>query len=171
MKRKPPTFDVVGFDFGTKFGWAHLRVERGAVSRVDSGVWNLQPGKHQGGGMRFLACERYVKHCLITVRPEAVGYEAVARHMATDAAHIYGGFLAEVTKRCDEMEIPYSGYFPATLKKEATGSGRAEKSDVMVKLRRRFGLKTFKSDDEADAIAAALCVIRDLSLVDASLGE
>lgn len=55
-----------------------------------------------------------------------------------------------------KAEMPYVLVQPSTLKKFATGSGKAEKNTVMLQVFRRFGVEA-ANDNEADAIG--LCFL------------
>lgn len=115
----------LGIDPGTACGWAILD-EHG--NRIGSGVWDLSPQRHEGAGMRYLRLRHYLNDALNSVsRIDAVGYEEVARHAGTQAAHIYGGIVATVQTWCENANIPYSGVPVGTVKRTATGKGSASK--------------------------------------------
>ena len=40
---------------------------------------------------------------------DVVYFEEVRRHLGTDAAHVYGGFLAMLSAWCEKHSIPYQG--------------------------------------------------------------
>lgn len=73
------------------------------------------------------------------------------RHVSTDAAHAYGGFLATLTAWCEHHSIPYQGVPVGTIKKHATGKGNAGKEDVITSVRARGHAPV--DDNEADALA------------------
>jgi Holliday junction resolvasome RuvABC endonuclease subunit len=133
---------TLALDLGTKTGFAW-----GAGKVLQSGTVNFANGKYDGAGMRFLKFRRF----LDGFRPERVAYEAVRRHIGTDAAHIYGGLMATLTAWCEEHKVPYEGVPVQTIKKFATGAGNAGKEDVIAAVR-EWGFKP-KDDNEADAIA------------------
>ena len=81
----------------------------------------------------------------------ALYFEEVRRHVSTDAAHAYGGFLATLTAWCEHHQVPYQGVPVGTIKKHATGKGNASKDDVLSAMR---ALGHAPADDnEADALA------------------
>ena len=75
-----------------------------------------------------------------------VVYEEVRRPLGTDAAHIYGGLQATLTKWCEQYKVPYSPIPVATIKKFATGKGNASKQDMLDAANGRF-----TDDNECDA--------------------
>ncbi len=79
------------------------------------------------------------------------------RHAGTDAAHIYGGFLATLTAWCERESVAYQGVPVRTIKRFATGKGNAPK-DAMIAAVRARGFSP-ADDNEADAIAILLWAI------------
>lgn len=73
------------------------------------------------------------------------------RHVSTDAAHAYGGFLATLTAWCEHHQIPYQGVPVGTIKKHATGKGNAGK-DLVIAAMTALGHAP-ADDNEADALA------------------
>ena len=142
------TSTILALDLGTTTGWA-LRSPDGAIT---SGTQNFRPQRFEGGGMRFLRFKRW----LTELKAHADGidslhFEEVRRHVSTDAAHAYGGFLATLTSWCEHHQIPYQGVPVGTIKKHATGKGNASKDDMITAMRRLGHVPT--DDNEADALA------------------
>lgn len=142
---------TLALDLGTQCGWA---------CRYDgvlcSGVASFRPGRYEGGGMRFLRFGAWLDK-MHEIRPiGAVYFEEVRRHAGTDAAHVYGGFLAYLSAWCEQRKIPYSGVPVGTIKRHVTGKGNASKEAVIAAVAQRAKLVT--DDNEADAIALLLTV-------------
>lgn len=140
---------ILGIDPGTKCGWAVLQNGK----RIASGVFDLKPNRHEGGGMRFVRLERYLLEVLNTYDVHALGYELVRRHLGTDASHIYGGIQASLTRLCEERGLPYRGVPVGTVKRSFCGKGNANKTQMILEAEARFGIKC--CDNEADALAVA----------------
>jgi Holliday junction resolvasome RuvABC endonuclease subunit len=131
--------------------------------RLASGVWNLKPSRHEGGGMRFVRLRRYLCELLDANAGEVLlGYEEVRRHAGTDAAHIYGGIVAVVQSVCEERTIPYQGVPVGTIKRLATGKGNADKTAMVAAAVVRFWPVT--DDNEADALWCAAALDKELVL-------
>lgn len=142
---------ILALDLGTTTGWA-LRDRTG---RITSGSQSFKPQRFEGGGMRFLRFKTWLAELKMHADGiDALVFEEVRRHVSTDAAHAYGGFLATLTAWCEHHGIPYQGVPVGTIKKHATGSGRAGKDAVMAAVRRRGHAPA--DDDEADALALLL---------------
>ncbi len=135
---------ILALDLGTKTGWARQCPD----SELRSGMKNFAQGKFAGGGRRFQAFEEWL---LGFSGITEVVFEAVRRHMGTDAAHIYGGLLSILTKWCEQNGIPYQGVPVGTIKKFATGRGNAKKPE-MIAAAQSWGFKPV-DDNEADALA------------------
>jgi Holliday junction resolvasome RuvABC endonuclease subunit len=142
------TTTILALDLGTTTGWAL----RGSDGTITSGSTGFRPQRFEGGGMRFLRFKRWLAELKdMTGGINALYFEEVRRHVSTDAAHAYGGFLATLTAWCEHHQIPYQGVPVGTIKKHATGKGNASKDDVLSAMR---ALGHAPADDnEADALA------------------
>lgn len=135
---------ILALDLGTTMGWA-TKVRTGAIV---SGATNLEGGRFEGGGARFLRFNQWLE---LRVAPiDVCYYEEVRRHLSTDSAHIYGGFLAILHAFCEYRQIPYIGVPVGKIKKHATGRGNANKQ-AMIQAARDRG-HTPEDDNEADAL-------------------
>ena len=142
------TTTILALDLGTTTGWA-LRSSDGTIN---SGSTSFRPQRFEGGGMRFLRFKRWLAELKdMTGGIHALYFEEVRRHVSTDAAHAYGGFLATLTAWCEHHQIPYQGVPVGTIKKHATGKGNSSKDDVLSAMRALGHAPV--DDNEADALA------------------
>ena len=147
----PSTPSILALDLGTTTGWAVLT----GRCRILHGTAEFRPSRYEGGGMRYLRFGKWLDQTLeITGGVDAVYFEEVRRHIATDAAHVYGGLLATLTAWCEGQDIPYQGVPVGTWKRHACGKGNASKHEVIAAMRAR-GFEP-ADDNEADAIAILL---------------
>lgn len=164
---------VIAIDPGTNCGYAYA--DDGKVHVEQSGVWDLKPRRHEGGGMRYLRVKTLLRELLglyswkdpgVTekVGKCAVFYEEVRGHKGTDAAHIYGGIVATIASLCEEHGIPYQGIPVGTIKKRATGKGNANKQAMIEAACEQFGPVT--DDNQADALHLLVCGLEDLGIYD-----
>ncbi len=149
MTRSPEHIaSILALDLGSTTGWAVCN----GRCRVLYGTAEFRPSRFEGGGMRYLRFGKWLDQTLeIAGGVDAVYYEAVRRHLGTDASHVYGGLLATLTAWCEGQSIPYSGVPVGTWKRHACGKGNASKDDVIAAMCER-GFKP-ADDNEADAIA------------------
>jgi len=145
---------VLALDLGTTAGWA-MRLADGSIV---SGTMTFRPGRYEGGGMRYLRFRSWLDH--LEAGAKGIGsvcFEEVRRHAGTDAAHIYGGFLAHLTAWCELNHIPYQGVPVGTIKRHVAGKGNANKDAVIAAVQAR-GFNP-EDDNEADALAILLWAI------------
>ena len=150
----PVSGAILALDLGTTTGWA-LQPSDGPAT---SGTASFRPTRYDGGGMRFLRFLNWLKQIrAYSGRIEAVYFEEVRAHAGTDAAHIYGGFLATLTAWCEQQVVPYQGVPVGVIKHFIAGRGNAGKDVVMDAVRGRGCHPA--DDNEADAIAILLWAI------------
>jgi hypothetical protein len=143
-------------DLGSRTGWA-LHDDGATVS----GTLEFRSGRFEGGGMRYLRFRHWLgevaaktsKAALVAGGPglDAVYFEEVRAHAGTDAAHVFGGFLATLTAWCEQRGVAYQGVPVGTIKRHIEGKGNAGKDDVIAAVR-ALGFKPC-DDNEADALA------------------
>ena len=122
-----------------------------------SGTWNLKlRPKIDPPGLRLARFDSYLGQAihLHSVIPELVAYEEVCHHSSYKAAHLYGAFIGILQLRCYQADIECRGYPVGTIKKFATGNGRASKED-MILAAEKFACREIGDDNEADAICIA----------------
>ena len=142
---------VLALDLGTTTGFA-LRTRD---DHITSGTLAFRNDRWEGGGMRFLRFRQWLtetKHVASGI--DHVVYEQVRRHIGTDSAHAYGGWLAILTAWCEHHAIPYEGVHVGTIKRFATGRGNADKAAMVAAMQAR-GFHP-ADDNEADALALLL---------------
>ena len=145
---------LLALDLGTTTGCA-MKLADGTVV---SGTMAFRPGRYEGGGMRYLRFRSWLD--ALDASANGVGtvyFEEVRRHAGTDAAHLYGGFLAHLTAWCELRKTPYLGVPVGTIKRHVTGKGNAGKDAVIAAIRAR-GFAP-QDDNEADALAILLWAI------------
>jgi Holliday junction resolvasome RuvABC endonuclease subunit len=148
----------LALDLGTKTGWAIGSSPIGVIS----GTQKFDPGRFEGGGMRYLRFRRWLDEVKTTAGAiDTIYFEDVRRHLSTDSAHAYGGFMAHLTAWCEENKVPYSGVPVQTIKKFITGKGNANKEAVIEAVKSR-GFDP-KDDNTADAIALLLYAFESIA--------
>ena len=144
--------NILAIDIGTTTGWATYQ---SASCQITSGRERFQVDRFSGGGMRYVRFSAWLREIVSSMQIQMVTYEEVRRHMSTDAAHCYGGFMSHLTAFCDSHEpakLPYCSYPVATIKKHATGKGNAKKDAMLDAARMRFADQAIADDNQADAL-------------------
>jgi len=105
------------------------------------------------GTARLILIEDEVVRHVDLHRPDQIAIEAVAygSMTAVDSAELHGT-VRTALYRLGHKDIIYVA--PPTLKKFATGSGRAQKSDIKLELLKRWKI-TERNDNKADAYVLA----------------
>ena len=157
LKSKPALTraDVLGLDLATMTGYYSLH---------ESGVWNFFESKVRNENKQHKALRdtliAFIKRYDIKqiVAEDVVGVHFVDTRKLSE----FRGILLEV---CDELSLPTPEFVnPMTLKKFATGNGRATKIDMINACVERYNYKPF-SDDEADALHLFYYYLRKYRIV------
>lgn len=154
------TRKILALDLGTQMGWAIASIDVIDYS-VTSGSQSFKLKGTDGAGMRFLRFKRWLSDTESSFMAiHEVYFEEVRRHTGTDAAHVYGGFMAHLTAWCESRNIPYQGVPVGTIKKSATGKGNAKK-DEMIAAANSLGFYPI-DDNESDAIHLVRYAVNNL---------
>ena len=142
---------ILALDLGRKTGWALRRSD----GRVVSGTMEFKPSRFEGGGMTFLRFTHWLdemKGLQSNINSiQSIYFEEVRSHIGTTAAHMYGGFLAQLTSWAEQHKIPYQGVPVGTIKRHATGKGNSNKAAMIASVEAK-GYNPC-DDNEADALA------------------
>jgi Holliday junction resolvasome RuvABC endonuclease subunit len=152
---------VVGIDPARVTGWAVF--EDG--QRVASGAWDLdhdieqktlktEPEDHRHG-RRFAALHSMLVDLCAGFEVDRIAYERVWAHRGARDAHHYGGLRGVVCRFAFARGIACEGIAFTTVKKAATGNGRADKEQMLAAAQERWPL--VETHDEADACWIAVC--------------
>ena len=147
---------VIGVDPGTiRTGWGVLRRDGGRVLRLASGTIRLDDGAEVEE--RLLPLERALDEVLTAHGPEEAAVESLFfsknAMSALKLGHARGVILLTLRRR----GIPVASYAPALVKRSIVGGGRAAKGQVQRVVQAILKLPEPPQEDEADALAIALC--------------
>ena len=139
---------ILALDPATRTGYA---IGDG-VQRV-SGVWDLSKGSdsHPGGQLQRLAelLERAILDNQVhAIATELASFGSINPHTAS----VHNEKLGVIKLIGCQHGLRVIGYHPTSIKKFVTGSGKADKKQMIRAARTMLGLTT-ESDDEADACA------------------
>lgn len=142
---------ILGLDLGSTTGWA-VADDNGITA---SGTWYIAPRRGESPGCRYLHLRSYLYEVLRAFDAfDLVVYEA-AHHRGGAATEYAVGCVTTVQAWCAQRTIEHASVHTATLKKFATGSGKADKEKMLTAARWMAG-RAVSDDNEADAIHAAL---------------
>ena len=146
--------NILALDCGTKTGWASS-----FAGHIESGTHDFTPARGDSPGMRFLRFRSWLKDMFSMTDPALVIYERA--HMRGGyATDLLVGFTTRIQEECAEQGVECEAVHTATLKKAATGSGRADKAAMIAVAEERFG-RTTVDDNEADALCLLWYAMRE----------
>lgn len=137
-------------------GYALLKKEGRKISYIASGILKFD------GNTEFLhrVKDIYEKTALLLdqFNPDVIALESLIFVKSPTAliklAQSRGAMLAVLSQKYHEKIYEYS---PNLVKSTVTGHGHADKEGIQKVLKQYLGLGDFKSHDESDAVAIALC--------------
>jgi Holliday junction resolvasome RuvABC endonuclease subunit len=137
---------ILALDLATRFGYALWDSSEGLVK---SGFGQLPVGGPPG--KRFAAFHLALRGLAPTLNE--IAYED-AWHQRGRAAAVFHGLVAMMQVHAYQVGATLHPLAVATIKKHATGSGRADKAEMMKAATARWGVEC-QTDDHGDA----LCVL------------
>jgi len=149
---------ILALDLATKTGYACNCTGLGSII---SGVQTFDVKRGESPGMRFLRCRGWLNEMNDLVKPDIISYEQ-AHHRGGAATACGVGLVTVVLEFAALHKIEVTSVHSATLKKWATGNGRASK-DQMVAAAIRKGHQP-QDDNEADALLLLYYTIESLGV-------
>lgn len=178
------TIRYLGLDLGSNCGVAVFDFEEGKKVLRDNlqlFQWDLSTQGLESGAMRFVRLRAFLN----VTQPDVIGYEdvkysppkeffvnkkfgipAVLSRVAT-ASEVLGGMKVTVATWAQEANLLATGFAISTIKKMATGNGKASKDDMIAAANRTFGAafdaSKYKStgiDNVVDAAFVAMLLLQ-----------
>jgi crossover junction endodeoxyribonuclease RuvC len=148
---------ILGIDPGSrKTGYAVINVEGKKISYISSGILKYDHVDEflERLGMIYRSCDDLVEK----FNPDEIVIEALIYVKSVEAlsklAQARGAMIAAFSKKNIGKIYEYS---PNTIKSSVTGHGHADKEAVDKAMTMMFGKMSFKTSDESDALAIAVC--------------
>lgn len=143
----PGGLAILALDLAEHTGWARLDEETGLRSGVLD--FTLRPDEHPG--------ERYGRFREAVLKlawgADVVCWERIVSYGGGgNALGILYGFESHVVEVVFAIRAEVRTVNPATLKKHATGNGRADKAEMVAAARRRWPGVKIERHDHADAL-------------------
>ncbi|MBU0959206.1 MAG: hypothetical protein KKB31_04660 [Nanoarchaeota archaeon] len=136
--------NILALDLATKTGWCFKK-----DGKILSGTQDFSLRRGESHGLIFLRFRKWLAEFLIPGEKVFVCHEQ-SHHRGGAATALLGGLIAETQAFAAEHGFEIMPVHSATLKKFATGSGRADKA-VMIQKAKDQGYNP-QDDNEADAI-------------------
>lgn len=148
---------ILGIDPGSrKAGYALIDVQGKKFSYITSGVLKYDKTEEflERLGMIYQSCDEL----MTKYQPDEVSVEALIYVKSVDAlsklAQARGAMIAAFSRT--RLGKIYE-YAPNAIKASVTGHGHADKEAIDKAMTMMFGKMSFKTSDESDALAIAVC--------------
>jgi Holliday junction resolvasome RuvABC endonuclease subunit len=133
--------NIFALDLATKTGWAH--------TDGSSGVFRLPDHAHRGA--RWGAFSEWLDKMLMEHPTDRVVFEQ-AHHRGGPSTRFALALVTETERIAAWNNAEVKSYHTATIKKHATGSGRATKDEMLAAAIDRNPNRMFEDDNEVDAL-------------------
>jgi Holliday junction resolvasome RuvABC endonuclease subunit len=161
---------ILALDLSTKTGWA-LSDRNG---RVTSGIQEFDLKRGESKGMRFLRFRKWLKDMLNLGELGKQFSEGTPGLIIFEQAHFRGGyatellvgFMTDVLAEAALYGLDHTAVHTATLKKFATGHGKASKEDMIAKAKTFYPEVEILDDNHADALLLLKCGMSELGLTE-----
>jgi crossover junction endodeoxyribonuclease RuvC len=149
---------AIGVDPGT------VRTGYGVVKRVGNRLHRLSSGTIRTNAQapmeqRLLTIHEGLESVLTACAPEQAAVEDVFFSKNAKSSLKLGQVRGVVLLTLARRNIPVTSYPPALIKRAIVGSGRAAKQQMQRVVQAILGLTSLPEEDEADALAIAVCFL------------
>jgi len=139
-------------------GYAHIlaldpaKVTGAAHSSGYLDVWRIGQHESEHRGKQFARMRRNIHDIARTLGIDFIAFEDAAAGSHKWNTQRFHNQLAGIVILCAaELEVPFRTYKPNTIKKFATGNGRADKSQMIASAQQQLGINP-PDDNAADAL-------------------
>ena len=144
----------LALDPATMTGWAAWR---DGFERPDYGIRIFRKKAKEHPGVRFWEYYKFIDRWIGFYQPLLIGYESPlfpGHRTARGNLLVSFGFEAILLGLAGRYGKPTHGVYPSSLKKLATGNGRASKEQMVEAARQTWRLEELRDeqDNEADAL-------------------
>ncbi len=148
---------ILGIDPGTRLcGWGYIDETDGEITDWQSGVIDLRNYKGDMSSKLYVIFEELGKG-IDRLQPEVLAAEAGYIGNNPKTSLVIGYARATCMLAAASKSIPYVEYLPTTIKRAVTSTGGADKRTVAVMVGAILGAKGIIQEDQADALATAIC--------------
>lgn len=179
-KKSDDAIRFLGLDLGSNCGvgiYDHIPGKKLLQEKLQLFQWDLSPQGLESKAARFVRLRAFLN----VVNPDVLGYEdvkytppkeffvnkkfgipAVLSRVAT-ASEVLGGMKVTVATWAEECNMLCSGFAISTIKKFATGNGKASKEEMIAAANKNFGAAfnadKYKSTGIDNVVDAAFILI------------
>jgi len=138
--------NTLALDLATKTGWALRR-----NGTLFSGVQDFTPRRGDSPGMRFLRFVNWLESMIALNDIRLIVYEQ-AHQRGGHATEVCVGLVTHTQSTAAAHNVEHTSVPSLTLKKFATGSGRADKGMMLLEAKSKWPDQQVTDDNQADAL-------------------
>jgi crossover junction endodeoxyribonuclease RuvC len=147
---------VCGFDPGTRrTGFGFIKKVGNRLHALSFGTIRTDPKAPMAERLLTIRGEMLVE--LAACPPDMAAVEDVFFSKNAASSLKLGQVRGVILVTLAEREISIGSFPPALVKRSVVGSGRASKSQIQQVVKAILGLRDIPQEDEADALAIAIC--------------
>ena len=148
---------ALGIDPGTAIcGYGVVEMKGSTLKPVFYG--SILPGKDWCPEERLLKILQDVSDIISHFKPDFMSVEKLYFNRNVNTAIPVAQARGVVLLAAAEKKLPVLEFTPMQIKKSVTGTGAAEKNQIIFMVQRLLGIREkIEPDDTADALAAAIC--------------
>jgi Holliday junction resolvasome RuvABC endonuclease subunit len=135
----------LALDLATSTGWATN------YPAVESGTQVFDVKRGESPGMRYLRFRAWLESMISACQPEVLVYEQTHQRGGA-ATEIAAGLATRVQEMAAQHGLQHVALHSSSLKKHATGSGRAGKPEMMAAASTFYPGQVIRTDDQGDAL-------------------
>lgn len=151
----PATIRILGIDPGSRVtGFGMIDYSRSGLRHVDSGCIRVSG---DALAQRLTHIFDAVSDLVTALEPQQLAIEQVFMHRNAGSALKLGQARGAALVACATRGIDVYEYAPNQIKQSVTGQGHAAKTQVQHMIKVLLGLEHPPADDQADALAVAIC--------------
>lgn len=156
---------ILGIDPGTATtGFGVLKTKRGGNFELLTFDW-IHTDKNDASQKRLAVIHKEIKAVIRDFKPDIIAIERLFFATNAKSAIAVSEATGVIKLAASSKKVPIAEYTPMEIKKEITGSGRADKRAVKKAIRKLLSIrspnrKKTHFDDVCDALAVAICHAR-----------
>lgn len=156
---------ILGIDPGTATtGFGVLKTKAGGNFELVTFNW-IHTNKEHSSQRRLAVIHKEIRAAIRDFQPDVVAIERLFFATNAKTAIAVSEATGVIKLAASSKKVPIAEYTPMEIKKEITGSGRADKRAVKKQIRRLLSIrspnrKKTHFDDICDALAVAICHAR-----------
>ena len=137
---------ILALDLAGATGWARL-----SEAGLHSGVARLKLRDDEHPGARWKRARKWFRS-MADGAVDLIAWERIVANSGPLASGELFGLQSQLVEVAHDLKLDCMTVAPSTLKKFATGNGRAKKPEILAAARKRWPEQDIETHDQADAL-------------------